>query len=866
MATLIGEAAHGRSALVRVWGQPGTGRTAFLAMTAVLARTRGLRVTSVCGAADGVLRPAGRSPSAPEEPGTAATGDAVSLLAGTQLAPAVVIVDDEQWIDPAVSSRLAASASRKREHGLLVVLAAHRSAPALTPGYDADLWLPPLSEAGVLALLAQRWPDPIQGGLVEDAVALTGGNPAVLGGVFSRLAATGDAAWARADFAVAASQAWSDLAARVLDGLPGDTVGLLRALAVWGDEMSLPLACELARVPVSPQAAADLLTASGLVVPDGGRGRLERPLAECVMGGMSSAQRRELSERATALGRAMNLNDEALARMLLRAGPSGQDWAFGALYDSALRVRAQDAGLAAGLLSRALHEPVPKLSLDRARLDLAAVQSAVNPAAAGRRLRQALISGESALPGSLLGPADLLLCQDDTAHSRSAVAAAQARPGLTETERAGLAGLYWLGAHHQHLPGPAEDTAVPALPADPDDPVQASVVAAMLAVRGRHRELACRLARRAIAAPTAANRPDAGRLLAPRMLAATVLAGAGEPAEAYRELTTVISDARRLGANAAVALALVTRADVLLGWGRPAGAAADVVKARSVLPGEIVCSRALPLAAAIEIELNVQLGRLEDAERAAAVPLLASCAGCSGWTRLLLARGMLALAAGRPAAGRPQLDEVGRRAAANQWTNPAFLMWRSAAGLAHHLLGSAEEATGLSSADIAAATGWGAPGPLGRVHLQAGWMTRSVIAGDHFRKAAAHLHVADDPVSYVRAVLDLAASAADQAEERATILASLREAAALAQRHCLGAFAERAIELARQYGGLPELSSSQLRVAELAAVGTSSAVIAAKLSLSRRTVEMHLTNVYRKLGIKGRQELAAALAAGRTVA
>jgi len=50
----------------------------------------------------------------------------------------------------------------------------------------------------------------------------------------------------------------------------------------------------------------------------------------------------------------------------------------------------------------------------------------------------------------------------------------------------------------------------------------------------------------------------------------------------------------------------------------------------------------------------------------------------------------------------------------------------------------------------------------------------------------------------------------------------------------------------------------------LAAEGTSNAEIAQSLSVTVKTVEMHLTHAYRKLGIKGRAELPAIQLESRT--
>lgn len=59
------------------------------------------------------------------------------------------------------------------------------------------------------------------------------------------------------------------------------------------------------------------------------------------------------------------------------------------------------------------------------------------------------------------------------------------------------------------------------------------------------------------------------------------------------------------------------------------------------------------------------------------------------------------------------------------------------------------------------------------------------------------------------------------------------------------------------------LSPQERRVAAMATEGLGNREIAEALSLTRRTVEMHLTGVYRKLGVSGRRGLPAALAARR---
>ncbi|HJZ34783.1 MAG TPA: LuxR C-terminal-related transcriptional regulator, partial [Solirubrobacterales bacterium] len=59
--------------------------------------------------------------------------------------------------------------------------------------------------------------------------------------------------------------------------------------------------------------------------------------------------------------------------------------------------------------------------------------------------------------------------------------------------------------------------------------------------------------------------------------------------------------------------------------------------------------------------------------------------------------------------------------------------------------------------------------------------------------------------------------------------------------------------------GVDALTPSERRVADLAAQGLSTPQIAHRLFITRKTVESHLGQAYRKLGISGRPELAPAL-------
>jgi DNA-binding NarL/FixJ family response regulator len=77
-------------------------------------------------------------------------------------------------------------------------------------------------------------------------------------------------------------------------------------------------------------------------------------------------------------------------------------------------------------------------------------------------------------------------------------------------------------------------------------------------------------------------------------------------------------------------------------------------------------------------------------------------------------------------------------------------------------------------------------------------------------------------------------------------------------------WAERAHQELRRIGlrrsSEDELSEAERRVAELAARGMTNREVAAALFLSPKTVEAHLSHVYRKLDIASRAELGARMA------
>ena len=204
--------------------------------------------------------------------------------------------------------------------------------------------------------------------------------------------------------------------------------------------------------------------------------------------------------------------------------------------------------------------------------------------------------------------------------------------------------------------------------------------------------------------------------------------------------------------------------------------------------------------------------------------------------------------------------------------NPAMFHWRSEAALAAARLGRHSQAAGWVAEELALAL---------EARRAAGVRRRAPGRG----AAAARRGGGADAARGGRPARALrraarARAGAGGARRRDPARRAAREArdvlrAAIALADALGAAAtsRRAREeLTRAGGRAPaaadrsdELTPSERRVAELAAAGRTNREIANELFVTVKAVEWHLGNAYRKLDIRGRGELAAALGEPRSM-
>ncbi|MFD9704677.1 LuxR C-terminal-related transcriptional regulator [Lentzea sp. NPDC059081] len=322
--------------------------------------------------------------------------------------------------------------------------------------------------------------------------------------------------------------------------------------------------------------------------------------------------------------------------------------------------------------------------------------------------------------------------------------------------------------------------------------------------------------------------------------AVTVLVHAGELAQAHRHWTCSAhkhgKDVHDLLGGRIMLLrgdprAAVRLLDAALGRDvRPRGVAVAWLVLALVEAGELVRARAV-----------AQAGRGDGDRQDSA--------------ELRFARGRLLLAEGQTAAALEELLDCGRLLAARGVVNPAVLPWRSSAALAAAAGGDLVLARICADKDLVAARRWGAPREIG-LALHASALARG---GDDvlLEEAVTFLGRVSTADEALRARHDLAQLLLARGEvdrARAHVRCLREEAASACCPQWSGAADELTHRLLRN-DGESALSGQQRRIALLARAGRSNREIAAELGLTLRTVEFHLTAVYRKMGVAGRPGL-----------
>jgi DNA-binding CsgD family transcriptional regulator len=329
---------------------------------------------------------------------------------------------------------------------------------------------------------------------------------------------------------------------------------------------------------------------------------------------------------------------------------------------------------------------------------------------------------------------------------------------------------------------------------------------------------------------------------------------------------------RITGDSGRLALGLATRGWLSLRRGDLSAAEGD---ARTALAATELPAPPLyrVLNAALLIKTLVDQGEFKAAEEVLAPLDCEAESGSLPAAVLRFARGRLRVGQGRIAEGLEDFLAVGARLTQGMVTCPGFLPWRSEAALAQFALGDREPARRLAEEELELAQAFGAPRALGVAKRAVGVIAGGDRGASLLRGAIDELEQGDARLERARALADLGALLRRR-NRRTDAGELLREALDAAHRSGANALADQAETELRATGarprrvvltGLDSLTASERRIAELASQGLTNREIAQTLFITARTVEGHLTSVFRKLGVDSRDELPAALASGVTV-
>ncbi|MGW3134923.1 helix-turn-helix transcriptional regulator [Streptomyces sp. NPDC001139] len=218
---------------------------------------------------------------------------------------------------------------------------------------------------------------------------------------------------------------------------------------------------------------------------------------------------------------------------------------------------------------------------------------------------------------------------------------------------------------------------------------------------------------------------------------------------------------------------------------------------------------------------------------------------------------------GDPQHGLEAALTVGRRWSDAGGLNPAFLAWRSEAALCLHALDRDAEALALATEEVGLARRWQAPRALGRALRICGLVRGGPEGLALLEEAVSTLASSPARLERAKALTDLGAALRRAGQTKAARKLLQQGLDLAAQCEAAPVVAQARAELS-DAGGRPRrivltgplsLTPSERRVAEIAAKGFTNREIAQTLFITPKTVEVHLSAVYRKLGITTRADL-----------
>ncbi|MFI8829252.1 ATP-binding protein [Streptomyces sp. NPDC053431] len=802
--------------------------------------------------------------------------------------PLMLIIDDLHWVDETSLNFLTYLLPRLEETGVLLLGAFRQWEPHSTSSFrriatsqsGQIIKLPPLSEDAsgkIIRKVLSVASDPV---FIAACANASSGNPMLLQEVAAELRLRGVEPIAEnvdvvADLAV---DAVGRRVRRWIGSLAPESVALARGIAVMGGQELLGRGAALADISESSALAAvqELEIAELFIVDRTSHAESHwqisyvHPLVQAaVYETLTSAERIQAHRNAAAILKSVNAEPERIAIHLLRVPTVEEKWTQEVLREAASHAMVRGAPeIALKYLQQGLHGALSVAARRTLLNELGRVAGLVDLPAAAEYLQEALELTESleerAEIAYLLGRVWFYLGRSEEAVSLYHQALEWVGPThaeLTARLYSGIVQAEWLFIRPQ--PAGFRDLLTTLRAVEP----KANVGSRMLdGVIASHDTIV-------LSAPSAverARRALADNLLIEKsnadvgMVHAWVALLAADCEEAMISLDLAIARAHEAGSTYALTAALVFRG---LGWlwrGELQEAEDDLRAAKEAAESAQVDVARLQIGPYLTDVLTEQ-GHLADAREAlewtnAPDPL----PPFGTWFYFLDSRARLWAAQENHIGALESALEAGRRLADIGATNPAYVAWRSEAALSLHALHRADEAQDYANQELELARSWGSPRALGRSLRVAGLLENSRERKlSLLSESVSVLRSSPARLEYAKSLTALGAMLRRTGTPREARL-HLSSALKLAQTLHAAPLAEQAKAELRAAGikprrsavtGLEALTPSERRIAELAAQGRGNRDIAQQLFITTKTVEAHLSNVYRKLGTKGRAQL-----------
>ncbi|HZO04773.1 MAG TPA: AAA family ATPase [Solirubrobacterales bacterium] len=792
--------------------------------------------------------------------------------------PLLLCVDDLHWCDRPSLMFLAYLARRIESQPVLLLTGLREAEPGTDPALLAELTQDPsatrvrpgpLSEAAIGALLGERLGAEPAPAFVAACREATGGNALLLSQLVTAL--RGEGVQPDAEHVARVTEIGPRAVSRTvllrLARLPEEAKAVAQAVAVLGDGAALPAVIELAGVDEAAAAAATReLSRAEILRPEPPLGFVHPLVRDAVYHELSPGERELEHARAAALLRDGGAPVDQVAAQLLHTSPRGEAWAAELMWEAGrAAMHAGAAESAAAYLRRALAELPGDGERGRLLFELGAAEALTSGAPAQEHLTLAYEELEDptarAIAAGMLGRTLLFMGAPEEAAATARRAADELPPEL-EDVRLSLEALesitVFFGAEQRdRLTRLREFRRAPS--GGPGAHGVVSIAAwEALCTDGTAEECTAL----ALAALEGGELRAADPALLPfGAIVSLVVADRPEVVDVWKEF---LDDAHRRGSLLSTSSVLLWHGYSHLRRGDLAAAEDSMRSADEMFTLWGHDEYARINSRSLMAEVMCEQGRTEEAERL--LELVGEVApGTHATSNWLTARFALLAATGRAEEALAVADELAAQCAAVP--DPSRLWWRSLKAEALDRLERTDEGIELAREQLEVARAFGAPRWTGRALRVLGTLERD-DGIEALRESVAVLEGSTARLEQAKALAALGSGlrrARQPSEAREPLRQALEQAGicgatALSEQVRTELHATGSRPRNDALSGVGSLTPSERRVADLAAAGNTNREIAQQLYVTPKTVEVHLSNTYRKLGIRSRRELERALA------